>query len=565
MNSYQASTSARKLRGSYYTDDELVSIILRNVGLSPGDSIVDPSCGDGAFLVGAVRHLSSLLPKSEASARTISTSIHGLDLDAEAAVTARVRVQEAISLHFGRDIATSACHDLELRIQSRDAFKVPNRGALQALFPNLGYRLVVVGNPPYVEAKRLDIKMKRHLLELLPGAVSGAPDLYLYFLQQCLDWLQANDQLAFVLPNKVLVNANAKAIRVRLLQEGQLRRVTFATHAKIFPGASVYPIVLEASRRDGNEGPKNAPIQLSWLHRSVSTATEGAALNFSSLPALDSGLFLATQAHAIFPSPPDEIAAKALECLVTRLPEGRLDEVLDIRWSISFHRAGLREQYITRERPNLLFARKVLGGGAYAGNGEVGRYTLAWDGWWMNYDEGRLRAEGNHIPPAAMFEAPKVVICQNGRTLRAAYDPNGHALKDTFLCGLLREVDHPLVRHPRALVGLLCSRGIHFFYSHVFHGSHVNGGYLHFLRTFLVDVPLGTWNDAEAEQVAEWVRQREQMAEAEAALELEEQVETLVAKALGLSSEEQEVIREWAETDPNWIARERIRRPRAAS
>lgn len=561
-NRYQVATSAEKLRGRYYTPPDLVRLMLEAADLRPGDRVLDPSCGDGAFLVGAVEYLADQLPLRDLeSARRVVSGLHGYDVDTEAAAETRLRVREALRHRFGREIADDASEGLEARIHTRDALELPTRAALnEAVTPAEG-RLLVVGNPPYVEAKRLPARTRARLKSAFPQATGGAPDLYLFFLHVCLGWLEWEDHLALVLPNKLLVNANARALRERLLTEGRLCGVEFATQAEVFPDASVYPIVLHAGAPQPGEAPR--PLRLTRIHRAEEEAA--GALIREVLPPLASALFAATESLAVFPSPNDPLAAQALQHLVERLPEGRLDDVLDIRWSISFHRAGLREQYITRERPNLLFARKVLGGGAYAGNGEVGRYTLAWDGWWMNYDEARLRGEGNHIPPASMFEPAKVVICQNGRTLRAAYDPDGYALKDTFLCGLPRAVDHPLVRQPRALVGVLCSRAIHFFYSHVFYGSHVNGGYLHFLRTFLVDVPLGIWTDAYAEKVADLVRQREQMDESEAALTLEEEIETHVATALGLNAEAQAAIRAWAEKDPNWIARERIRRPKAVN
>src|SRR5438552_11163641 len=53
-NHYQAQTTPGKLRGQYYTPDELVRMILDALDLAPGDVIVDPSCGDGNFLRGAV-------------------------------------------------------------------------------------------------------------------------------------------------------------------------------------------------------------------------------------------------------------------------------------------------------------------------------------------------------------------------------------------------------------------------------------------------------------------------------------------------------------------------------
>src|SRR5207248_3822464 len=107
-----------------------------------------------------------------------------------------------------------------------------------------GDRVLVVGNPPYVEAKRLPRETSAVLKARYPDAVVGAPDLYLYFVHVCLGWLREGDTLAFVLPNKLLVNANARAMRERLLAGGRLRSLWFATQAGLFPGAAVYPIVL---------------------------------------------------------------------------------------------------------------------------------------------------------------------------------------------------------------------------------------------------------------------------------------------------------------------------------
>jgi hypothetical protein len=253
-----------------------------------------------------------------------------------------------------------------------------------------------------------------------------------------------------------------------------------------------------------------------------------------------------------------------LETLLWHSEEARLRSVLDIRWTVSFHRAGLREQYVLPQRPDGPCARPFIGGGPFSGNGEVTRYQLQWAGWWIRYDAAELQSRKNPLPDLSLFERPKVAICQNGRTLRAAYDDQGFVLKDTFLCGSIREADHPLCRHPRAIVGLLCSRATHFFYAHVFYGGHVNGGYLHFLGSFLVDIPIGTWTEHAADTAAELVRRRETAPSAEEGGALEEQIETLVAEALGLTELEQTAIAEWAAKDSNWQARERVRPPHPA-
>ncbi len=89
------------------------------------------------------------------------------------------------------------------------------------------------------------------------------------------------------------------------------------------------------------------------------------------------------------------------------------------------------------------------------------------------------------------------------------------------------------------------------------------GGYLHFLRSFLEDVPVGEWSDAAAGEVAGWVRLREGAdgTEAEA---LEEWIERSVETALGLPAGERAAVEAWADLDPNWTARERIRRAAVA-
>jgi hypothetical protein len=405
-----------------------------------------------------------------------------------------------------------------------------------------------------VEAKRLSREAKAALKALHPDAVGGAPDLYLYFLHVCLGWLGQEDLLAFVLPNKLLVNANAQRLRERLLAEGRVQRLWFATQAHLFPGAAVYPVVLFATgKRQGWSGTVET-------HRI--TRAEGQELAQGEPVRIDAEQYRSTSARAFFPPPEAPVLRNALRRLLLREDGApRLAELLEIRWSVSFHRSGLRERYVTPEAPTSPHARRFLGGGPFSGNGEVVRYALSWGGWWIDYDEERLRREGNAVPKVSLFEQPKIVLCQNGRTLRAAYDEEGFVLKDTFLCGIPRRPEHPLCRHPQALVGLLCSCAIHFFYAHVYYGGHVNGGYLHYLRSFLVDLPTGAWTGTQAAEVSLLVEQRA-VAPADQRLPLEEAIEGRIGEGLGLTPVEAEAIREWAEDDANWRARERVRGPR---
>jgi Eco57I restriction-modification methylase/restriction endonuclease TaqI-like protein len=553
QNAYQARTSASKLRGQYYTPDALVGLMLDTVSLSDSQWVIDPSCGDGSFFRGVAASVKRRFPDRDpqALAEHWAGRILGFDINVDAVEEARLGLQAAFREHFGVEVPVE-----RLRIFQGDVLRFPS---LSDLLQSVGVAplgesedLLVIGNPPYVEAKRLPRAVKDELKARYPDAISGAPDLFLYFLHVCLGWLRDGDRLAFVLPNKALVNSNARRIRERLLDEGRLERLWFATHTRLFGEAGVYPVILFAGGPALSERPT---VEVTHLLRA-----EGGKIKLGETTCLDHEAYRRTRARVFYPTPEKPALRAALDRLLSGLEGERLEDVLDIRWSVSFHREGLRERYVTPHRPASPHARRFLGGGAFSGNGEVVRYGITWGGWWIDYDGERLREEGNTVPDLSLFERPKIAICQNGRTLRSALDEESYVLKDTFLCGVIGGRDHPLCRHPRALVGLLCSQAVHFFYSHVFYGGHVSGGYLHFLRSFLVDIPVGTWTDALAEEMAGLVRKRE-AAPPEDRLDLEARIEERVSQALALAPAERNAICEWTGLDPNWQARERVRGP----
>lgn len=539
-NHFQAATSEEKLRGKYYTPPELVHLILGQLDARPSDVILDPSCGDGAFLVSAVRHLA----RAGATAETLIANVTGVDVSAAAVDECRARVAAAI-----RELTGTPVEPSRLRIECANALDPTDSRVLPSLARRGSGRLLVVGNPPYVEAKRLPKEVKAALRARYPEAASGAPDLYLYFLHACAEWLRPDDHLALVLPNRVLVNTHARALRERLLTRGQLAGIDFATRANLFNGAGVYPVVLYA--RGVTERPP--AVQLASIQR------DGDVLRRDPLPPVADQEYLHTASRTFFPTPASPALASALRQMLCLVEETRLAGLLDIRWAVSFHRQGLRERFVRLSPEGMSQPRKFLGGGTFAGNGDVTRYRASWGGWWIDYDTERLREESNPLPPEPIFHGPKIAICQNGRSLRAALDQEGFILKDTLLCGVPRAGDHPLLANPHALVGVLCSRTTHFFYSHIFHGGHVNGGYLHFLRSFLNDVPTGQWSDTSAAALAEVVRRREALAPGPAAEELEAAAERLVEAAFGLSEAQRIEIAGWAETDENWRARDRTR------
>lgn len=365
-NVYQHNTSAGKLRGQFYTPAEFVQLILSELHLSPHDRLLDPSCGDGSFLCGAVSALAVTIGEAltEEAVERLAGQLIGFDIDQQAVANARVNLQQAFRHCFHVELPPE-----RFQLYQVDALRYPT---LPALFTELAIpalsateRLLVIGNPPYVEAKRLDNATKQHLKSLYPAAFSGAPDLYLYFLHVCLGWLRGRDALAFVLPNKILVNSNARQIRHELLARRQLAGIWFATQANIFPDARVYPVVVFA----GGEHP-GGNVALQHIIRAES------GLKSEPMAAVPLDLYRHTDVLAFFPFPRPPALCGLLERMLTRYNRLRLANVCAIHWCVSFHRSGLRDRFVTQARPTSAHGRKFLGGGAFSGNSDVSRYAI---------------------------------------------------------------------------------------------------------------------------------------------------------------------------------------------
>lgn len=433
-------TAERKRHGVFYTPEAVVRYLLRVT--APRGPVADLSCGDGAFLLEAAR---------------AGLRVMGIERDAEA---------------LARAEAELAPLGVERRLICGDG--------LDATLPWLPD--VVLGNPPYLEAKKTDPALKQHCRTLFPAITRGAFDVFICFLQAGLDALPPGGRLGYVIPNKFLVAEYARPLREKLLRETTIEEIIDVSDLPTFRDAAVYPVLLVVRKSPPPPG-----------HR----ARTGIVTD---LTQLETGDFARSElaqehwlhtAHRVCWLPPVEPVGRGL---VDRLMAGEtlapLWQLLEIRWTVSFHRAGLRDRYIFRE-PVGRCPRKLLGGKKFDGNADVRRYRLNWTGWWIDYDEKRARADSNQFPPVELFAGPKLLIAQNARRINATLDREGYICKDTFLVGRPLPGAPPLAY----LLGVLNSTLMSYLYGILFKATHVNGVYLHYLGCYLGDLPIRLADD----------------------------------------------------------------------
>lgn len=436
--------TTQKLNGQVYTPLDLaVSVVSRLRWPQHGEGrLLDPACGDGVFLEAAVRKLVAMGRQADIP------RIEGWDVDPDAVRACEARL-------------TLLCETLGVSerpvVRHLNALEQPARPSVDA----------VVGNPPYLEAKRMPAGLKRALKQQFPIAARGAFDLYGVFTELALRWVSEGGELAYVIPNRVLVTSATGALREAILAAGEVG-VADLSRERVFTDAAVYPVVLRVdTSRPSAYGVEDV---------------DGKRLLGLSAEAI-SGL----EGRWPLPAPP-------LQPLVERVcgrPTGwsRLRDRFEVRWTCSFHRAGLRDRYVAREEMDSRHARRFLGGLRYAGNRELAPYAIDWSGAWIDYDEDRLRADKNPLPALALFERPKVVVPQNVRRPRAALDRTGLVLKDTFLAVVAREAADEATWLPWLTI-VLNSTVFHHLYEALYGGTRKGGGYLHVLGSYLHPLPI---------------------------------------------------------------------------
>jgi len=231
------SAEAQRIRGEYFTPPPLVEAVLSLAmpHLGPGPfTVVDPACGDGAFLAAAARALPG-------------ARLHGLELDPAHAAAARRSVPGA-------------------RILAADALR-GGWDALARILPDRGEELWL-GNPPYNGTSPLlrdgpayrALRARLALDDALPRGTSLRDD-YAFFLLLASERLASRQGVLAWVTSATLLDAFLYApLRRRLLDRLVLREVV-DLGAGVFPGTRVRTCVtVWRSRR----GPAPSPRFRAW-------------------------------------------------------------------------------------------------------------------------------------------------------------------------------------------------------------------------------------------------------------------------------------------------------------
>lgn len=222
--------------GVVYTPKYIVDDMLSMLGTNSliDKRIIDPSCGDGAFLkkiVDWVLKNDSIYEKKS----YLEKNIYGIDVDNDAIQKCK---QSLDDLCLAQSIT-----NVKWNIDKIDFFEF--------LILNKGQFDIVIGNPPYIKVHDLNSELDLSEIKLTNN---GMKDLYLMFYEGSLKLLNDNGVLLFISPNSFFTSVNGKKFREYIINENLLSKIVDLGHFNPFKNATAYTCItmLEKNKKDYN-------------------------------------------------------------------------------------------------------------------------------------------------------------------------------------------------------------------------------------------------------------------------------------------------------------------------
>jgi type I restriction-modification system DNA methylase subunit len=248
----------RKAMGEYYTPPAICDLICRLTIDEPNNAVLDPACGSGGFLVSAYNRKRELFPEERGSHDVILDQIMGVDINRFPAHLS------AINLAL-QDLSE---HTENVNVEVSDFFNVApdthrfgrvvaGAGGTEWEHGNVNGAVggfdAVVGNPPYIRGRSLDLDHKdairEHLSDVNAEWMTRKMDIYGYFITHATSFLKDGGRLGFIISDRWLDTQYGTDLQRFLLENYRIRAVIKFTR-QAFEDALVGSTVLVIEKTD---------------------------------------------------------------------------------------------------------------------------------------------------------------------------------------------------------------------------------------------------------------------------------------------------------------------------
>lgn len=207
-----------KVKGQRFTPSIIVDLVVDLINPQLNETIYDPACGTGGFLVGVLQHVKTQISKqskhkstqeqSEFVRQYATNCLYGTDIDSTV-----IQLAKANMIVHGDGHASVIAHDgLESSKKLDDLFK--------DVFQHNGFDIILT-NPPFGGVKiDPDVLVNYELSKNVKSELTQV-----LFIERCLKLLKPGGKLAIVLPEGILNNFKQSHIRKYILEHSILKAI----------------------------------------------------------------------------------------------------------------------------------------------------------------------------------------------------------------------------------------------------------------------------------------------------------------------------------------------------
>jgi adenine-specific DNA methylase len=237
--------SANKLRGGYYTPKDVARWLCAWAIRDKGDKILEPSCGDGEFLLAAAQRLAELGSNSPSRANHLL----GVEILSDEADKARKKLTGDLG-YRARDV-----------VETDDFFSWWNR-------PGRASFDVVIGNPPFIRYQSFPEPHRSRAIEIMKGQglrPNRLTNIWVPFVVAAAASLKAGGRMALVLPAELLQVSYAAQLRSFLTD--RFGRIDLVACNELFFDKAEQEVVLLLAD-DARENPsEDSPCQVTLTEK----------------------------------------------------------------------------------------------------------------------------------------------------------------------------------------------------------------------------------------------------------------------------------------------------------
>lgn len=477
------SRAKRKEQGIYYTPTFIVDYIVKNALRPVLDKcksidalkkikVLDPACGSGSFLI---RVMDEIVKKyEEFGARPneytrltiLLDNIYGVDLDEQAVEIAKLNLLvnsldcrmklPDLSDNIKNGNSLISGRDEELRKYFGPSFRSKKPFNWQEEFPEVfkqGGFDVVIGNPPYVDVRKIVSEDKQFFFDNYQCA-ENRTNTFSIFIEKGINLLNENGLLGFIIPNTILTHSSYRKLRVKILRECSIVRI-FNLSGHIFKDATVETVVLIIKKEIGEKNRNENNIFVDFKTDSEKT-TE----------IINQNIFSSNSTYSFCLNTKDS-------SLKNKLKEKSINLGEIYHGFNGINPGNIRDKVVVDNKIDNKY-KKVIDGK------HIKRYSIKWGGDWILYDKKILERSRDE---SIFLKNPKIMLQKIGVSLVAGLDSKQlYALiNTTILLNKNSKYD------PRFILALLNSKLINYYYNSEFLGVQIKTEYLEILPIYKID------------------------------------------------------------------------------